>query len=329
MVLIGAGFVLNLAIVYSKGYSLQPLVLFFNHSGYVARLLCLLIIGYQVTCFVIKAVKIGATQGINGIAALALNLQPLKIVCIQSALVFIVMYALLAFQTSFKTIYNQALLIPNMNDWILYTVDQQIGLQQVTLWFFYGASQWFVQSLIVLLDVFYMPSFALQWLLFLYIAFNDPLWQRRSTFVACFIMIWIMGTTLGGICQSGGPFFFSVASNNLLLMNKINQINQAYPLSSVLTQSVLWENYFDGSQLVGLAVSAFPSLHVAMSMFVLLYAYERQCCIWVALPALVLTWLASALLGWHYWVDGIGAFFLVAASYRLVLWFSRFFSFEQ
>lgn len=323
--LIGFGFMLSTAIAVFKGYSLSPLVIFFKHSGYVVRLIWLVILSYQVLYFVLKATRVCWLKGIDGVADMALNINALKRVILQSLLTFVLIFLFLAYQTSFKTVFNESLTAYNLNDWMLYTIDQQIGLQQVGLVFLYKANQDVVFYFIRALDAFYMPSFAMQWMLLFYIIFNDPVWQRKNTFVACFLLIWIIGTMLGGICQSGGPFFFGVASRNLLLMDKLDQINQAHALTSVFTQGVLWNNYFNDSLTVGHGISAFPSLHVAMSLFVFLYAYERRCCQWLALGSLVLTWLASALLGWHYWVDGIGAVLIVMLSYRLAVWLVSFF----
>jgi hypothetical protein len=65
---------------------------------------------------------------------------------------------------------------------------------------------------------------------------------------------------------------------------------------------------------------AMPSLHVGLAMIAVLFCFRlSKKSLWVTLPALALTWLATVVLGWHYFLDGVGAIFVVFAAHRLAL----------
>lgn len=71
---------------------------------------------------------------------------------------------------------------------------------------------------------------------------------------------------------------------------------------------------------------AMPSLHISMTA-IALWAVGREWrpSLWFSVPCLVLVWLSTVMLGWHYAVDGIGGIAVAALSYYLGNRFAQLF----
>ena len=81
-------------------------------------------------------------------------------------------------------------------------------------------------------------------------------------------------------------------------------------------QARLWESFLGNDAIPYSGISAMPSLHVAIAVFVLLVA--RSAPKWLSLPFLayvVLIMMGSVHLGWHYAIDGY-----VGAALAVLCW---------
>ena len=221
--------------------------------------------------------------------------------------------SLVLFQSLFKSIYAWDLITPNNLDWLLSTLDRIFTGPSLWWWGSQILSSRAWVGFVIFLDRFYMLYFALQWFVLMYLLFDDRSSQKEY-FVTLFLGVWVYGTTLGGVCQSGGPFFFSYSAWNLMQMKALFAIHSSSTLYAIQLQSYLWESYFN-QQLFSFAggISAFPSLHVAMCFFSYIYisSFNNKYVTWFTLAGLVLTIMGSSILGWHYLADSIGAFFVI------------------
>lgn len=142
------------------------------------------------------------------------------------------------------------------------------------------------------------------------------LWTALSTWI-------IGGNILPMIYMAAGPVFverltgtprFSELSDRLYAQADPDIAGSSLP-------DLLWRAYETGQPFFGSGISAFPSLHVALSTLFFLAArhYGR----WIgrlALAYLIFTLVGSVHLGWHYAVDGYASIALVAGLWAFFGW---------
>ena len=311
--LLTLGFFTNTLLVLSQGCNLLLLLKVIKSTAPLLIIVPLLVISYRAIMFLFYVLHEVFQSRVLFFKNWTLDFKLLKSDCLNTIVVCFGVIYLFVFQTSFKLIYAWALMTPNNVDWLLSTFDRV--LIGPTLWWWCSQlmphSLWL--ALVVFLDRFYVFYFVLQWFVLMFLLFNDKK-GHKNYFITFFLLIWVYGTTLGGLCQSGGPFFFVYASWSLIQMKALMGIHNVIPLYAVQAQFYLWNSYFN-QQLYVLSggISAFPSLHVAMSMFACIYvkALNNELLTKLAYIGVVLTILSSSILGWHYLVDSFGAVFIV------------------
>lgn len=305
---------LNLLFVVYQGDSFASILGIAQKTSEVLLWVPFLVLSYHMIYFVCVTVKGLFNYKLKFFNSLNYDYRQLYAdVCKSILFSFLIIY-LVIFQMTFKSVYAWHLFVPNNLDWLLYTLDRVFLGPSLWWWGSQLMPQQLWSTIVWLLDRFYMPYFAYQWFVLMYIMFNEKNESDKDIFVTMFFLIWIIGTTLGGLCQSGGPFFYSYAFWNLHQAKALVLMDHVTPLLSVNTQNYLWVSYFNADDYVlSGGISAFPSLHVAMSMFVYLYALKKgnKYFIWLTALGCLLTWVASMVLGWHYLVDGFGALFVV------------------
>jgi hypothetical protein len=143
----------------------------------------------------------------------------------------------------------------------------------------------------------------------------------RSQYLWTALIMWpLLGNVLAVAAMSGGPVFydkivgdhrFGSLLAHLLQHSKYQEFAQAY----------LWDSYVNGTVGAGVAISAFPSLHLAnATLLVLLAGRINRWLTGAALAFCGLILFGSVYLGWHYAVDGyfsIGATILI---WKVVGW---------
>jgi hypothetical protein len=114
------------------------------------------------------------------------------------------------------------------------------------------------------------------------------------------------------LLSSGGPVFFERLG--------FGDRFAALPIEPwvKLTSSYLWHDYARAGGDIGTGISAMPSLHVAIALWVALVIRARAPR-WKFLGFLyfALILVGSVLLGWHYAADGIAATAIALLSWRL------------
>ena len=138
---------------------------------------------------------------------------------------------------------------------------------------------------------------------------------RVRHFVALYLFAWIvLGNVLALAGLSSGPIFYDsvFGTDRFADLHASLAVSGSYADSWFASiQPGLWDAYATKQQAVGTGISAFPSLHVAMTTVTALYLWERSRllgAIGVLLVGAVL--FTSVWVGYHYAVDG---YFSIAA----------------
>lgn len=324
--LLTIAFIINLCLISYQGVSATELFTIAENSKKALIMVPFLILSYHIIFFVLIS-SIGIYKGgFSYFSNMEFSIKKLIIEFKKSILFSILFVYLIIFQTSFKLIFAWKLQTPNSIDWLLYTFDRVFTGPSLWWWGNTLLPNYIWVKLIVFLDRFYMPYFAYQWFIVMYIIFHEQD-NEKKYFITMFFLIWIFGTTLGGLCQSGGPFFFSYAPWNLIQTKELLLIHKITPLLSLQTQDYLWQSYLNKNEIfLAGGISAFPSLHIAMSVYVYLYAKTTRNILFIyfTMAGLALTWIGSILLGWHYLVDGFGAIFIVYLAYKTSIVLHKF-----
>lgn len=135
--------------------------------------------------------------------------------------------------------------------------------------------------------------------------------RKKTQAILAYFLI-MACTALGQyLLSSGGPVFYA----QLGFGNRF----AALPIEPwvKVTSSYLWSDYLRAGGDIGGGISAMPSLHVAIALWValVLRAYApRLATLGFAYYALIL--IGSVLLGWHYGTDGIAATAITLVSWH-------------
>lgn len=179
------------------------------------------------------------------------------------------------------------------------------------------------------LNLAYNLWFLFLWWILLYFVFN-PTKKSRSQYLTTFVLSWfVIGVLMAMTFSSAGPAFSNLIdsknNNYLTLMRVLNEDNNwLIEQNSVIkiwalgTQNELWQSYSTGKEMLGSGISAMPSMHVSMATLMALgmYSVNRMLGI-VAWCYVLVIYIGSFTLGWHYAVDGV-----VSAIFTYAIWFT-------
>jgi hypothetical protein len=133
--------------------------------------------------------------------------------------------------------------------------------------------------------------------------------SRRSCLLVAYLLTWIIGGALSFAVSSAGPLFYGPLGFGDRFNSLISQPHlQRFPE----TAYYLWQNYVNLSALPAAGISAFPSLHVAIAVWVALAL--RHWLGWIY-PAIIT--FGSILFGWHYILDAPAGMIVAILAYYL------------
>ena len=133
--------------------------------------------------------------------------------------------------------------------------------------------------------------------------------RRKSRLLIAYLLTWIIGGAVAFAVSSAGPLFYGPLGFGDRFDGLLSQPHlQRFPE----TASYLWRNYVTLSALPAAGISAFPSLHVAIAVWIALVL--RHWLGWIY-PAVIT--FGSILFGWHYILDAPGGMLVALFAYYL------------
>jgi len=149
----------------------------------------------------------------------------------------------------------------------------------------------------------------------------------HRSYMISFMLTWLVaGFFIATIFSSAGPCFYFRAGFGTEyqdLMTALQVANETNGIWALETQDVLWQG-FTGERAGSAGISAFPSLHVASSVLLALYASSINRILGV------LAWLFAAIimvgsvvLAWHYAVDGYAGGLIALLIWKVTRHFER------
>ena len=145
----------------------------------------------------------------------------------------------------------------------------------------------------------------------------------RHRYLVTFMLVWIMvGNVFAGLFMSAGPVFYGKVTGDFSRFGELLSLLAAgggEAASGVDYKAYLWHLHENGQSGFASGISAFPSVHVGLTVMNMLFAYEanRKLGHMMTLYAIFIA-ASSVALGWHYAIDGYAAAVIVCAVYFAV-----------
>jgi hypothetical protein len=149
-------------------------------------------------------------------------------------------------------------------------------------------------------------------------------WRHRAHYLISYMLVFVLlGNLAAAAFMSAGPFAFQYSgaahSDFSPLLHYLDHGDPARSFSAVLFQRYLWLSYVNRTSGLGSAISAFPSVHVAMAMLYLMYAWRfGRMARLLSVAFFLLVLIGSIHLAWHYALDGYAGILGAVAIYLAV-----------
>jgi hypothetical protein len=210
-----------------------------------------------------------------------------------------VLAVLVAFAVSFSLINWTKAMIP------AFTADAMLADLDARL---FGTDPW---------RLFDIP--ALRWTMAKSYAFWFPViygfmvwaaFSRKTLAILSMFTIAAIDTVAHFALPSAGPIFWS----RLGMGDRFADLENG-PSTYTFFSDLLWHHYESGTVAAGTGISAMPSMHVALSAWLVLSFPKVRL---LTVPFLMIVFAASVASGWHYFTDGLAGCAMAYAAHRLV-----------
>lgn len=146
--------------------------------------------------------------------------------------------------------------------------------------------------------------------------------SQRLQFLLTFALAWILlGSIAATAFSSAGPCYFGRVTGLddpfVPLIDYLKRVNESHPLLALTVQEKLWQFYSSRTFVQGAAISAMPSLHVAMAFLFALSGWRVNRYLGILLSLFtVVIFIGSVHLGWHYAIDGYVSIIAIWAIWK-------------
>lgn len=206
---------------------------------------------------------------------------------------------------------------PFWADPMLATLDRTLHL---------GADPWTLTHALTLsttvTDVIYVMLWIIPAVYFpLFLAFFDGDRARINRFSMLYLFVlFFLGNVVAGLFMSVGPVYFDRQLGGAEFAGLATAIQASGIAESAtgILHDKLWVAFSRDAQEFGSGISAFPSVHVAMTVVLALYLYElNRKLLPVGVALVAIYQFLSVYLGWHYAVDGYFSIVAVTGAWAL------------
>jgi PAP2 superfamily len=144
--------------------------------------------------------------------------------------------------------------------------------------------------------------------------------NRTQFFLAYMLTWWIGGGLMAVAFSSAGPAYYSALGLTpdpyVPLLSYLHDVDSRIAIWALDAQQLLWDGYTGKVTAVG--ISAFPSMHTAMTLLFSLAVMSRSRGLGIAYGVYtVIILVGSVHLGWHYAVDGYAGLALAAVCWQI------------
>jgi len=139
----------------------------------------------------------------------------------------------------------------------------------------------------------------------------------RIRYCLTFFLVWAMvGNVAAGLFPTAGPAFYGLVTGDMSRFAKLHAFLDGSSSATALTQRYLWSLHQQGISGLGAGISAFPSMHVAITAMGSLFMAERHPRLGVIGAVYTgVIMVSSVYLGWHYAIDGYVAVLMTIGIY--------------
>jgi hypothetical protein len=166
-----------------------------------------------------------------------------------------------------------------------------------------------------LIDHIYATFVAVH-LLTVFTLIASPPSRLKGRALVCLSLCWIvLGIGAAYLLSSAGPLFYDriFDSHRFAALNDV--IRARAPLSQIVVDA-LWSAYKSDRGFIANGISAMPSMHVALTLWLALIVKHTRAAP-IAWAYYIIIWIGSVHLGWHYFSDGLVASIGVVALWKL------------
>ena len=137
--------------------------------------------------------------------------------------------------------------------------------------------------------------------------------QHKTRAIVSLLLIWLLlGLFAACVLSSAGPIYY----DRLFGGHLFGDLSLAGAPNAARDSADLWTAYESGRMHIGSGISAMPSMHVALALWLAL-VLRRTILAPLAWSYVPVIWLASVLLGWHYSTDGLLGLLGAAAVWKM------------
>lgn len=162
---------------------------------------------------------------------------------------------------------------------------------------------------------------------FMWFGFASRMSVNRTQFFLAYMLAWWVGGGLLAVAfSSAGPVYYGNLGLSpdpfAPLMAYLHDVDTRLPIWALDTQKLLWDGYTGKSTPIG--ISAFPSLHNASALIFALATWKQSRGLGIAFSVyVVIIFMGSVHLGWHYAVDGYAGIVIAAVSWWIAGFIAR------
>jgi len=199
-------------------------------------------------------------------------------------------------------------------------LDQPIALAERRL---FGADPWVLLDRLlgwatVPMDWLYGCWLPVQLLVLFSLILARPSPIKSRALIAYSLAWFLLGAVAAMLLSSAGPLFYDRLYGGHDFQSLDSMLRARGGWVALAESDLMWAARADGDPGLVAGISAVPSVHVAMSLWI--YLAAREIAPRAALPAFLyflLVWIGSVQLGWHYASDGLAGAVGMLAVWRL------------